>query len=101
VRSSFPAPFHIDFVKAVDQNVGDGGIFEQRLQRAQAENLVEDLARQAFALGKAERHNFGVDRVAYNDQHFVARRIAGGLAQFLQIEAVEDLAVQVGFDLLK
>ena len=76
------------------------GIFEQRLERAQAEDFVEDFARQALALGKAERNGFAVDRVADQDEDFFARRIAGGAAEFFQVEAVEDFAVQVGFDLL-
>ena len=96
----FAGALDVDLVEAVDQNIGNGGILEQRLERAEAENLVENLARQAFALGKAERHDFGVDRIANDDQHFVARRVAGGLAQFFQIEAIENLAMQVGFDLL-
>ena len=91
---------HVDPVEAVDQDVGNGGVFEQRLERAEAEDFVENFAREPFALGKAEGHDFAVDRIADDDQHFIARRVARSLAQFFQVEAVEDLAMQVGFDLL-
>ena len=93
-------PFHVDLVVAVDQNVGDGRILEQRLQRAQAEDLVQNFAGQALAFGEAERHGLAVDRVPDQQQNFFARRVAGSAAQFLQVEAVEDLAMQVGLDLL-
>jgi hypothetical protein len=36
-----------------------------------------------------------------NDHHdFIARRIAGGLAELFQIQTVENLAMQVGLNLL-
>ena len=92
--------FHVDLVVAVDQNVGDGGVLEQGLERAQAEDLIQNFARQAFALGEAERHGLAVDRVPDQQQNFFARGVAGGASQFLQVEAVEDLAMQVGLDLL-
>jgi hypothetical protein len=37
-------------------------IFQQGLERAEAEDFVENFAREAFALGKAEGHDFAVDR---------------------------------------
>ena len=96
----FARPFHIDPVVAVDQDVGDGGIFEQRLERAQAEDLIQNFPGQALALGKAERHGLAVHRVPDQQQHFFAGGVAGGAPQFLQIEAVKDLAVKIGLDLL-
>ena len=91
---------NVDAVETVHQNVGDGGIFEQRLQRTQAEDLVENLARQSSALVITERDGFAADRVTDNDQDFISSRVAGSLAQFFQVEAVENLAVQVSFYLL-
>ena len=58
----FAGAFDVDPVEAVDQNVGDGGIFEQRLERAEAEDFVENFARQPLAFGEAERNGFAVDR---------------------------------------
>ena len=40
----------VDVVEAVDHDVADGGILEQRLQRAEAEDLVEDLLDELLAL---------------------------------------------------
>ena len=99
-RFQFAAALDVDLVEAVDEDVGDARIFEQRLERAKAEDFVENLAGQAFAFGKAEGHGFAVDRVADQDQNFLARGLAVGAAEFLQIEAVEDLAMEVGLYLL-
>ena len=75
-------------------------IFEQRFERTEAEDFVENFAGQTFAFGEAERHGLAVDRVADEDEDFLARGVAVGAAEFFQIEAVEDFAMQVGFYLL-
>ena len=90
----------VDAIEAVDEDVGDGGILEQGFERAEAEDFVEDLARELLALGEAERDGFAVDRVADEDEDFFAGGVAGGAAEFFEVEAIEDLAMQVGFDLL-
>ena len=96
----FAGALNVNPVEAVDQNVGDCGIFEQGLERTEAENLVENFARKALAFGEAERNDFVVDRVADEDENFFAGRVAGGAAELFQIEAIEDLAVQVCLYLL-
>jgi len=42
-------------VAAVDQDVGDRAVLEQRLERAEAEQFVEDVVGQLAALGGVER----------------------------------------------
>ena len=96
----FAAAFDVHAVEAVDENIGNGGILEQRFERAQTEDLVEDLARQLLALGETQRDGLAVHGTADEDENFFARRISGRAAKFFQVEAVEDLAMQVGFDLL-
>ena len=90
----------VNLVEAVDENIGDGVILQQGFERAQAEYFVQDFARQPLALGKAEGNNLAVDRVADEDENFFAGRVAGGAAQFFQVEAVENLAMQVCLYLL-
>ena len=99
-RLEFARPFHIDLVVTIHQDVGDGGIFEQGLERAQTEDFIENFPGQALALGEAQRHGLAVHRIPNQQQHFFARGVAGGAPQFLQIETVKDLAVEVGLDLL-
>ena len=91
---------NVNPVIAVDQNVGDGVVFEQRLERAEAENFVEDFARQPLALGKAERNDLAVDRIPDEDKNFFTRCISSAAAQFFQIKTVENLAMQVRLYLL-
>ncbi len=92
--------FHINLVVAVDQDIGDGRVFEQRFQRTQAEDFIENFAGQALPFGEAKRDSLTVHRVAYQQQNFFASRGAGGASQFFQVQTVENLAVKVGFDLL-
>ena len=49
------APFDVDGFVGVDQDVVHGGIVQQRLQRAQAKDFVENVVREAVAIGRAER----------------------------------------------
>src|SRR5208282_1222766 len=96
----FAGALDVHAVEAVNKNIGNGGIFEERLERAQAKDFVEDLARQLLALGETERNRLAVHGTANQDENFLARRISGGPAEFFQVEAIEDLAVQVRLDLL-
>ena len=97
---SFAGAFHVNLVVAVDQDVGDGRVFEQRLERTQAENLIQNFARQTFAFGEAERNRFAVHGVADQQQHFFASRRARCAAQFFQVQPVENLAMKIRLDLL-
>ena len=96
----FAGALDVDPVEAVDQNVGDGVVLEQRFERTEAEDFVEDFAGEAFAFGEAERNGFVVDGVADEDEDFFAGGVAVGAAEFFEIQAVEDFAMQVGFYLL-
>ena len=100
VRFQLAGALDVDLVEAVDQNVGDGVVLEQGFERTEAEDFVENLARQALALGEAEGNDLAVHRVANEDENFFAGGVAGSAAQFFQVKAVEDLAVQVGLYLL-
>ena len=96
----FAGALNVDAVETVHQDIGNIRIFEQRLEWTEAEYLIENLARQALALGKAQGHNFAVHGIPNDHQHFVSGGIAGDFAQFFQVKAIEDLAMQVGFYLL-
>jgi hypothetical protein len=41
----FPGALDVNLVKAVHQNVGDGVVLEQGLERTEAKDFVEDFAR--------------------------------------------------------
>ena len=92
--------FDVHPVKAIDQNIGNSGILEKRLQGPETEDLIENFSRQAFALGKAQRNSFTVDGVTNQQQDFFPSGFVGSPSKLLQVEPVEDLAMEVGFDLL-
>ena len=48
-------------VETVDQNVGDGVVLEQGFERTEAEDFVENFARQPLAFGEAKGNDFAVD----------------------------------------
>ena len=84
---------------AVDQDVGDRRILEQRLERPEAEQLVEHVADQLLALGMVERvvllgQLFG-DDVADFSLDLLARH----LLERLQVDEVEQPLVKLDLEL--
>jgi len=51
-------------------------VFEQRFERTEAEDLVENFAGETFAFGEAERNGFVVDGIADENENFVAGGVA-------------------------
>ncbi|MGC2541486.1 MAG: hypothetical protein WA372_09800 [Candidatus Sulfotelmatobacter sp.] len=96
----FASALDVHPVITVDQNVGDGVVLEQRLERAEAEDLIKDFAGKALALGEAERNDFIVDGIADENENFFAGAVTGGAAELFEVETIEDFAVQVGLYLL-
>src|SRR4029077_16998924 len=90
----------VDPVKAVYEDVGDARVLQQRFQRAESKNLVENLAGQPFAFRKTEGNCLGADGAPDQNENFIAGGRAVGAAQFLEVETVEDLPVKIGFYLL-
>ena len=56
VSSMRPFALDEDLRRVVDQDVGDRRVLEQRLERAEAEQLVEHVVDERLALDEAERH---------------------------------------------
>ena len=48
------AALDVDVFVGVDEDVGDGLVFEQRFERAEAKDLVDDFLGELVALGAAE-----------------------------------------------
>src|SRR5208282_2750574 len=88
------------FIDAIDENVGDRRILEQGFEGAEAEDFIENFARQLLAFGKAERNGLAVHGTADEDENFFPSRVAGGATEFFEIEAIENLAMQVRLNLL-
>ena len=89
----------VDVVEAVHHDVADGGVFEQRLQRAQAEDFVEHFFDEALALGDGHRDLVFVDQPLHHVADLVAHAFFAERFELLRRERVDQLRVDPGFDL--
>ena len=101
MRLQHAAALHVDLVGGVDQDVGDGVVLEQRLERAQAEDLVEDFLGDAVALHGTERNAlFGDDLLNEGKKLELAGAGFLSLAEFLEVETIDKLRVDSGLEFL-
>ncbi len=84
----------------VDQNVGDGGILQQRLERAQAEHLVQHFIADLLFLERAEQRRLGIDERDERLADFAAHALVVDGGERLQVDLVHQLAVQGELQLL-
>ena len=85
----------VDLIRLVDQDVRDARIGEQRLERPEAEELVEDVGDERFALEQAERNGLRLGVEQPDDQPAdlgLGLRPADAV-QAIEIEAVQQRAV--------
>ena len=89
----------VDLVEAVDEDIGDGGLLEQRLERAQAEHFVEHLLDDLVLLGGGHGDALvfeqALDHAADLGAHAVLRD--GGDA--VEVQHADELAVDLRFQL--
>ena len=91
--------FDVDVLVGVDEDVVDRRVAQQRLERPEAEDLVEDVAEDLLAFGDADRrvllgHQLEDERA---DFAFGALPIHRG--QRLEVQPVEQLAMDVALQL--
>ena len=84
---------------AVDQDVGDRRVLEQRLERAEAEQLVEDVADQLLALGMVERVVLLGQLLGDDVADFGLDLLARHLVERLQVDEVEQPLVKLDLEL--
>src|SRR3984885_3850852 len=96
-RFQHAMPFDIDAFVAVDQDVVNGGVLEQRFERAQARHLVENFRDEIVELLGVEREPF--------DQHVLRHQLLDVGAHFLfrqlfqrgEIDLLDQPAMQADF----
>ena len=83
------ADFDVGAEGAVDHDVGDVVAGEQRLERAEAENVVADVLEQVFLLG--DRHDDVLERddVVDDVADFLARRLDVEAGELRQVDGVD------------
>ena len=86
-------------VVAVDQDVGDRRVLEQRLERAEAEQLVEDVGDQLLALGMVERVILLRQLLGDDVADFRLDLLARHLFERLKVDEVEQTLVKLDLEL--
>ena len=85
----------------VNQDVVDGVVFEQLLEGAEAKDFVEDFLGDAVALHGAERNAlFGDDLLNEGEELELAGAGFLGLAELLEVEAVDEFGMDSGLEFL-
>ena len=93
-------PLDVDGVEAVDHDVGDGGVGQQRLERPEAGHLVEQLLHHLLALDAVERQVAGGEQLVQDRAQLVAQLVARQPLDRLQIQLLDQLLVQLVFELV-
>ena len=96
----FAAALHVDQLRRGDQDVADGGILQQRLERAQAEDFIQNLFDDAVFFHQAERRLLFFHQLGDGGADFRADALAGHGGEGLQVDPVQQLAVQRELQLL-
>ena len=84
----------------VDQNIGDRWILQERLQRTESEDLVENFLDDPVLFDQAERRLLFLHQLRYRGADFRAHPLPGHRGQSLEIDPVQQLAVQRELELL-
>ena len=87
-------PLHEHLPVRVDQDVGDRRILEQRLQRAQAQDLVEQLLDQETELLGVERRALGREQLIDDRGDLAPQVRLGDLLDGSQVQLLEQALVQ-------
>src|SRR5438874_2049585 len=87
------APLDKHVLMRVDEDVADRRIAQQRLERAEAEHVVNQLAEQRVAFGHADWHAAFVQQIGDERPDLVFGARAIGLRQRFEIQPVEELPV--------
>ena len=85
---------HVHLLVPVNENVGDGRVLQQRLERTQAENLVQDLLADLLALKRAQQRLLAVHERDDRLPHFRADALVVDCGQRLQVDLVQQFAVK-------
>ena len=88
------APLDEGRLVAVDQDVVDGRVLQQRLERAEAHHLVEDFRDELVELGGVQRQPLGDDMLGDKLLDVRPHLVLGQLLQRRQVDLLDQPAVQ-------
>jgi hypothetical protein len=95
------APLYINQVFVIDEDIGDGGVLQQRLEWAEPEDFIEKLRLNLVFLGCIQWHLL----LRHDFHHQVRDRLPGFSVihgrQFLQVHFRDQRTVNVGLQLFE
>src|SRR5215470_8255111 len=91
------APFYVDNFRGVNQNVRDGWIGEQRLERSQAKDLIKNLSSDFLAFRQSQRGVFALQHFADDLGNLVASRLFPKPVKVLKLYLIKDFCVKFCF----
>ena len=94
-------PLDIDFLMRIDENVADGRVFEQRFERPQARQLIENFLRKGFELLGVEQNSLGFDVFRDELADLAAQSSRGQPLQRRQVQIVDELAMEAHLSSIK
>ena len=96
----FARPFHVDQARGCDQNVAYRGVLEERFQRTQTEDLVQDLLDDAVLFDQAERGFLFLHQLGDGGADLGAHPLARHGGQGFQVDPVQQFPVKSELQLL-
>src|SRR5882724_6349698 len=100
-RLQLTVALDVHLLVGIDQNVRHLGILHQRLDRAQAEDLVQHLPDQLLPLLEVERRRLLREEVVHHFADRVHHLLPRELVEARQVEPLDQLAVDPALDLLE
>jgi hypothetical protein len=91
LEDALPLDEHIAI--RVDQDVVDRRVAQQRLERSEAEDVVEDFGEERLALGETERRRFFREQESQQRADFALGSRPIGVGERFEIQAVQQLLV--------
>ena len=89
----------VDLVEAVDQDVGDGRFLEERLQRPQAEDLIEHLLDDPVLLGRGHGHALVHQQALDDAADLGTHAVLGNRRDAFQVQHADQLAMNLALQL--
>jgi hypothetical protein len=96
-----PVPLHVYLVEGVDQDIGDARVVDQRLQRPQPKDLVQDLLDELFPLLEVEGRGLAVQQAPDDLPNLGDRLFFVARAERAEVQPLEQLSVHSRAYLLK
>src|SRR5262245_21999537 len=93
----FPEPLHEAFLVGIDQDIVDGGVLEQCLDRAEPRHLVDDFFGERKQLSLIESQPLGPCIFANIVTHLACQIFTRELFERNEIELIDDAFVQLNF----